>query len=68
MKAGQTTDPRVLLALIALEEFPDMAYGAIPVGDYRDALEAYLAFEDGALTEVPHAFEAYMDQRRSATV
>ena len=68
MKSGQTSDPRVLLALIALEEFPDMTYGAIPVVDYRDALEAYLAYDDGALAEAPHAFAAYMDHHRSAAI
>ena len=68
MKSGQTSDPRVLLALIALEEFPDMTYGAIPVVDYRDALEAYLAYDDGALAEAPHAFAAYMDHHRSAVI
>lgn len=68
MKSEQQPDPRVLLALIALEEFPDMTYGAIPVVDYHDALEAYLAFDDGALAEAPHAFAAYMDHHRSAVV
>jgi hypothetical protein len=68
MKFGQQSDPRVLLALIALEEFPDMTYGAIPVVDYRDALEAYLAYDDGALAEAPHAFAAYMDHHRSAAI
>lgn len=66
MNTEKPIDPRVLLARIALEEFPEMAYGAIPVIDYRDALEAYLAFDDGSLAEVPHAFEAYMDRQRSA--
>jgi hypothetical protein len=65
MKSEQQPDPRVLLAL---EEFPDMTYGAIPVVDYRDALEAYLAYDDGALAEAPHAFAAYMDHHRSAVV
>jgi hypothetical protein len=68
MKFGQQSDPRVLLALIALEEFPDMTYGAIPVVDYRDALEAYLAYDDGALAEAPHAFAAYIDHHRSAVI
>ncbi len=35
---------------IALNEvFPEATYGAIPVIDQYDALEAYLAFEDGVL-------------------
>ncbi len=35
---------------IALNEiFPESTYGAIPVIDQYDALEAYFAFDDGAL-------------------
>ena len=35
---------------IALNEiFPEATYGAIPVIDQYDALQAYLAFDDGAL-------------------
>ena len=35
---------------IALNEiFPEATYGAIPVIDQYDTLEAYLAFDDGAL-------------------
>lgn len=68
MNFAQNNDPRVLLALIAIEEFPDLAYGAIPVVDYRDALEAYLAYDDGALEAAPHAFAAWLDQQRSAAV
>ncbi len=34
---------------IALNEFfPEATYGAIPVFDQYDALQAYLAFDDGA--------------------
>ncbi len=37
---------------IALNEiYPEATYGAIPVIDQYDALEAYLAFDDGALAE-----------------
>ncbi len=39
---------------IALNEnFPKATYGAIPVVDQYDLLEAYLAFDDGALAEAP---------------
>ena len=35
---------------IALNEiYPEATYGAIPVIDQYDALQAYLAFEDGVL-------------------
>lgn len=47
--------------MIALSEvFPDSTYGAIPVIDQYDALEAYLAYDDGTLAEVPHALNAYV--------
>lgn len=50
------TDP-----ITALNEYaPDASYGAIPVIDYQDALEAYLAFEDGALAEAPQALATYI--------
>ena len=46
---------------IALNEiFPESTYGAIPVIDQYDALEAYLAFDDGALAEAPQAPAAYV--------
>jgi len=50
---------------IALNEiFPESTYGAIPVIDQYDALEAYLAFDDGALAEAPQALAAYVDHQR----
>ncbi len=50
---------------IALNEiFPDSTYGAIPVIDQSDALEAYLAFDDGALAEAPQALAAYIDHQQ----
>ncbi len=50
---------------IALNEiFPDSTYGAIPVVDQYDALEAYLAFDDGALAEAPQALAAYVDHQQ----
>ena len=50
---------------IALNEiFPESTYGAIPVIDRYDALEAYLAFDDGALAEAPQALAAYIDHQQ----
>ena len=50
---------------IALNEiFPDSTYGAIPVIDQYDALETYLAFDDGALAEAPQALAAYIDHQQ----
>ena len=50
---------------IALNEiFPESTYGAIPVIDQYDALEAYLAFDDGALAEAPQALAAYIDHQQ----
>ncbi len=46
---------------IALNEiYPEATYGAMPVIDQYDALEAYLAFDDGALTDAPEALAAYV--------
>ena len=50
---------------IALNEiFPDSTYGAVPVIDQYVALEAYLAFDDGALAEAPQALAAYVDHQQ----
>ena len=50
---------------IALNEiFPDSTYGAVPVIDQYDALEAYLAFDDGALAEAPQALAAYVEHQQ----
>ena len=47
---------------IALNEiFPESTYGAVPVINQYDALEAYRAFDDGALAEAPQALAAYVD-------
>lgn len=54
------TDLRIALS----EEFPEANYGAIPVIDQYDALEAYLAFDDGALAEAPQAFAAYVTHQQ----
>jgi len=50
---------------IALNEiFPESTYSAVPVIDQYDALEAYLAFDDGALAEAPQALAAYIDHQQ----
>ena len=50
---------------IALNEiFPEATYGATPVVDQYDALEAYLAFDDGALAEAPGALAAYVTHQQ----
>ncbi len=47
--------------MIALNEiFPEATYGAIPVIDQYDALEAYLAFDDRSLADAPQALAAYV--------
>ena len=65
-------DPTVITATdmrIALDEnLPDSSYGAIPVIDQYDALEAYLAFEDGTLAEAPQALAAYVTHQQHAAV
>ncbi len=48
-------------SIIALNEiFPEATYGAIPVLDQYDALEAYLAFNDCALAQAPRILDAYV--------
>ncbi len=54
------TDLRIALN----ENFPEATYGAIPVIDQYDALEAYLAFDDGALAEAPQALVAYITHQQ----
>lgn len=57
-------DPTEITAIdmrIALDEnFPDSNYGAIPVIDQYNALEAYLAFEGDTLAKAPQALAAYV--------
>lgn len=50
------TDMRSALS----ETNPESNYGAIPVIDQYDALEAFFAFDDGALAEAPQALAAYV--------
>ncbi len=49
------------------EVFPDSNYGAIPVIDQFEALETYLAFEDGGLAEAPGALAAYVSHQQHIT-
>ena len=58
------TDLRIALS----EFFPEATYGAIPVIDQHDALEAYLAFDDGALAEAPQALAAYVSHQQRFAV
>lgn len=60
MATGLEANPAALFAIAASEVFPDMTHGAIPVIDRHDALETYLAFDDGGLSEVPNALAAYL--------
>ena len=54
---------------IALNEiYPEATYGAIPVIDQRDALEAYLAFDDGALIQALEALAAYVIHEQPGAV
>ena len=47
---------------LALSEiYPDSTYGAVPALDQYDALEAYRAYDDGGLEEIPQALAAYID-------
>ena len=55
--AFTTTELQVALS----EADPEATYGAVPVIDQYDALEAYRAYDDGALEEVPEAFAVYLD-------
>ena len=51
--------------MIALNEvFPETSYGAVPVIDQFEALETYLAFEDGRLAEAPSALAAYVNHQQ----
>jgi len=49
----------------ALDELlPDTNDGVVPVLDQFDALDAYRAFDDDALAEVPQALAAYVDHQQ----
>ena len=61
---ADATDMRIALT----EIFPESAYGAVPVIDQQDALEAYLAFDDGALAEAPQALAAYVNHHQHLAI
>jgi len=44
--------------------FPDATHAELPVVDQFDALEAYRAYDDGALAEVPFALAAYVSHQQ----
>ena len=52
------------LRLVLNESLPEATYGAIPVIDQYDALEAYRAYDDGALAEAPQALAAYITHQQ----
>ena len=63
-----TDEPNATEMRIALSEIsPESTYGAVPVVDQPDVLEAHLAFDDGALAEVPQALAAYIDHQQHLT-
>ena len=49
------------------EKSPELTFGAIPVIDQYELLQAYLAIDDGALAEAPQALDAYVSHRRRCT-
>ena len=52
--------PATTLALAVAESRPDSTYGAVPLGEQRAALEAYLAYDEGVFEEAPLALDAYL--------
>lgn len=44
--------------------YPDDSRSELPVVDQFDAVEAYRAFDDGALAEAPFALAAYVTHQR----
>ena len=55
------------LRLALNESFPEATYGAIPVINQHDALEAYRAYDDGSLAEAPQAYAAYVTHQQRFT-
>ncbi len=54
---------------IALSDpYLDSTYGAVPVIDQYDALEAYRAFDDGGLAVVPLGLAAYVGYQQHGSV
>lgn len=50
------------------EIYPETTYGAMPVFDQCDALQAYLALDDGALIQALEAFAAYVIHEQPSAV
>lgn len=46
------------------EYFPESSYGAVPITDQFDAVEAFRAYYDSGLAEAPNAFAAYLQNQR----
>lgn len=46
------------------EAFPELISATLRMIERGDAIEAYRAYDDGVLAEVPHALEAYMNHQR----
>ena len=63
---NEPTSSELLIALTEL--YPDATYGAVPVIDQWDAVEAYRAFDDGGLSEAPQALAAYVHYQQHATL
>lgn len=55
------------VAIALSDVFPESSYGAIPTIDQRDALVAYLAFDDGTFDELPQALAAYNNHQQRFT-
>ncbi|MGD8358725.1 MAG: hypothetical protein PVG42_11765 [Lysobacterales bacterium] len=60
------TDMRLAFAAdkAGSEAFSDLISGTNRLLENGEALEAFRAFDDGALAEVPHALEAYLSRQR----
>jgi hypothetical protein len=52
------------MMLAISDAFPESTYGSVPVTDQYDALEAFRAYDDGALAELPNALAAYVDHQQ----
>jgi hypothetical protein len=48
------------LELQVLEEWSETAHATTPWSDEPVSLAAYLAYDEGALEEIPQALEAYL--------
>lgn len=46
------------------EAFPELISATLRMIERGDAIDAYRAYDDGVLAEVPHALEAYMNHQR----